>query len=193
MARHFFWELKIRLRLIFTASSAFAYERGTHIMYRTAEKSLLSFFSDYQVERNIRIEPATATMRVHLIPLVLQDGRDLLMDANAKILSSRFFTQRSCMGLYPRYLKIIEEGGEVFCAVNRKDLLCGVASFRKAGTDSFFVDAFSAPGYEFVITDLLASCRRPALHYYALLSDVDTKKAPLIFQKMGFTENIRQK
>lgn len=163
----------------------FAFASGSHIMYRSRDDSLLPFFREYYTPDNIKIKPATAAMRIQLIPLILQHGRDNLMDANAGIISTAVLTQRSCMGLYPRYAVLIENGGSVFCGYNEKGMLCAVASLMITGTGDACVDAFCAPGCESIMPELLSNACRHTGGYYAHLADSDILKSQ-VFSEYGF-------
>ncbi len=130
-----------------------------------------------------RIEDLSPKMRLRIIPLVLWRGPDLLMDRNAMILSTSEFTQRSCMGLYPRFSEIAENGGRVVCAYDGEGDLCGVAT-AVLETEGLFVDVFAAPGHADCRTPLLAALIREG-NAHARISDTDREKQDF-FASMGF-------
>jgi hypothetical protein len=94
-----------------------------------------------------RIEDMTAEMRLKIIPLALTRGEDLLMDANVRVVSTALMTQKSCMGLYPKYEDVGRNGGRVTCLYGEARALCAVATMKKNG-ERWFVDVMCAAGAE---------------------------------------------
>ena len=89
----------------------FAFEAGSNVMYRAKSLSLLSLYG--KDTRPGRVEDATDSLRIGIIPLTLRRGNVFLKDANTGAVDNGFLTQLSCMGLYPKILSILQRGGAV--------------------------------------------------------------------------------
>ena len=91
-----------------------------------------SFLVDYfRASDEVGIEPGSPAQRVPMIPLIITPHDWWVLDANVELYSTRYIEQNSCMGLYPRYAKLVEQGaGAWFAARTRDGRLVGLASAR---------------------------------------------------------------
>ena len=94
-----------------------------------------SFLVDYfRASDEVGIEPGSPAQRVPMIPLIVAPHDWWVLDANVALYSTRYIEQNSCMGLYPRYAKLVEQGtGAWFAARTRDGRLVGLASARPDG------------------------------------------------------------
>lgn len=108
----------------------FAYVRGTSAMLRVTGglRPMDIFPRELAVNENVTVEKGDASFRLPVIPLVYDGCGMLVCDAAAGIYGVRTFVQWSCMGLYPRYEKIREKGGD-FLLLKSGTHCVGVASF----------------------------------------------------------------
>ena len=65
-----------------------------------------SFLVDYFKEGTATVVEATAAHRIAIVPLLVCPHDWQVLDANAKMYSTRYTTLKSCMGLYVRYQRI---------------------------------------------------------------------------------------
>lgn len=87
------------------------------------------------------VRPAGSDIRVPMIPLALADHPWTILDANVGLFSTRYVIQNSCMGLYPRYEKVMKEGA-AFASWSDSDQLLGLATVKVDGTGAR-VDGFT--------------------------------------------------
>ena len=125
----------------FPRGDAAAFDRGTF------GRAILPF----------RPEEGAPGARVPLIPLALRRGNQFLLDANAGLFSSAWVTQRSCMGLYPKYEAIRAAGGAFFCAWDAAGTLGAVAS-AVPGARGARADFFCCESFYPSIPELLRRC-----------------------------------
>ncbi|MHC4871659.1 MAG: GNAT family N-acetyltransferase [Planctomycetota bacterium] len=117
------------------------------------EEYLLNYFKDFSGD--FSFGEFSAGQRIGLIPLALypHDFRD--MDRNASLQSTRYEYQKSCMGLFPKYLKVIENGGKVI-PLYKGDILAGMFTAVKEGK-SKCVDGFVMSFYADKWAELLGT------------------------------------
>ena len=108
-------------------------------------------------EGPFRLEEGSPKARIPLIPLALHRGSQLLLDANAGLLSCAEVTQRSCMGLYPKYAAIRQAGGAFFCAWDAAGTLGAVASALPIG-EGVRADFFCCDAFYPAVSGLLSMC-----------------------------------
>ena len=103
-----------------------------------------SFLVDYfRASDEVGVEPGSPAQRVPMIPLIVTPHDWRVLDANVELYSTRYLEQNSCMGLYPRYAKLVEQGaGAWFAARSRDGRLVGLASARPDGEGACQVDGF---------------------------------------------------
>ena len=98
----------------------------------------------FKARRPAAIVPGSPADRITMIPLIVSPHEWEVMDANVNILSTRFVIQKSCMGLYPRYEKLIlERKGAWFAARTDDDCLVGLSTARLGESDACRVDGFA--------------------------------------------------
>lgn len=135
------------------AKYGFSYVRGTSAMLRVSKGVRFQDVLRREVlpDGEVCVRHGDASLRLPLIPLVYNGCGMLVCDANARIYGVNTFMQWSCMGLYPRYERIRENGGDFLMLASGSHCL-GVASFvpfadmpGKAQGDIFYVA--EASGY----------------------------------------------
>ena len=105
------------------------------------ETYLVDFFRECS---GAAIIPGSAAERIPVIPLIVSPHEWQVMDANAGICSTRYAPQRSCMGLYPRYVALACDGqGTWFAARTNRGQVVGLSTARLNGPDRCRVDGFS--------------------------------------------------
>ena len=92
------------------------------------------------------IQAARPSHRVPMIPLLVMPHDWKVLDALTGMFSTRYVTQNSCMGLYPRY-QALPSGhhGTWFGARTDSGHLLGLSSVRMEAPDSAQMDAFTRP------------------------------------------------
>ena len=161
----------------------FKFISGTAIMYRAKDSSLFDFCKNIYSEKEYEIREMDDGCRVPIIPLIAERGRDILMDANANLINNLYATQISCTGLYPRFLKI-KENGKVLVAKLKNQAVSAILT-EKINGEIHNIDLFAYPGYENVLPELLQKVISSGLKYSAIICKKDTAKLEL-FEKFGF-------
>jgi GNAT superfamily N-acetyltransferase len=119
---------------------------GTNVMlYVTNDESPEEFLSGYLTEATpVRIKDGTPADRIPIIPLIVAPHNWQVMDNNTNIFSSKFEQQNSCMGLFPRYSSLADNGlGTWFSAWNNLNQIVGLSTVRRTGADRFQIDGFT--------------------------------------------------
>ncbi|MBQ16764.1 MAG: hypothetical protein CMJ65_06525 [Planctomycetaceae bacterium] len=78
----------------------------------------------------VTVRPGSAHARIAMIPLLLLPHDEQVLDANVDLFSTRYMTQNSCMGLYPRYAELASGGGAWFGGWSAEGRLIGLATAR---------------------------------------------------------------
>lgn len=154
----------------------FAFEAGSNVMYRTKGLSLLPLYG-----KGIRpgcVEDACASLRIGVIPLALRRGGALIKDANAGLADNAILTQVSCMGLYPRYLSILQRGGAVKLVKDETTRLPVALGSMLISGDRRYVDAFGVEEARGVLQNLLVSLCGEGTRYMRIF-DGDAEKQAL--------------
>ena len=126
------------------------YYPGTRVMGRTREpvapeKQLHRLFGAVGSERPV-LRPMTPKDRIRIIPLILHPHRWIVLDMNVDLISTRFCTQFSCMGLYPRFQSLSARGGKSWTlAPSGAGPALGIASLIPVSPSVAQVDAFTHP------------------------------------------------
>ena len=98
------------------------------------EEFLVAYFAE---ESPATITPGTAADRIPMIPLIVCPHDWQVLDANVNVYSTRYATQSSCMGLYPRYEALAEAGrGAWFAAYTDSGRLVGLSTAQLGESDS---------------------------------------------------------
>ena len=158
-------------------SCGFSYLPGSKVMVRFASGDYVDFQRETFLKKpkSIEIRPGSADMRIPLIPLALYWTPYLLLDCNTNLVSSEYITQFACMSLYPRYMKLVEEGGVFWQARNEEGVLGAVASVMPTEL-GMRADFFSTEIFTPTIKDLLTCCEDHAGEIYLQIANTDTEK-----------------
>ncbi len=149
---------------------------------------LVDHFSE---EAAATIVPGSPADRIHMIPLILCPHDWQVLDANVKIYSTRYATQSSCMGLYPRYQALARDGrGAWFAARTRSGRLVGLSSARLDESGSCRVDGFIHRNFEAAWADMIEAAagwgrEHQARTLWATVSVEDEDKCSR-FEALGF-------
>tara|TARA_Y100000588_G_scaffold355252_1_gene410275 strand:- start:425 stop:1399 length:975 start_codon:yes stop_codon:yes gene_type:complete len=107
------------------------------------------FMADYYRQGGeVSVCGGTAAARVPMIPLLICPHDWRVLDANVGLFSTRYVVQGSCMGLYPRYEGIVQEGGAFFEARTDAGRLVGLSTARPDGKGKCRVDGFAHGQYD---------------------------------------------
>lgn len=163
----------------------FRFITGTAIMARAKDSSLFDFCKNLYAEKEYQILEMDDGCRVPVIPLIAERGRDILMDANANIINNLYATQISCTGLYPRFLKI-KENGKVLVAKLNNQGVCAILT-EKINGDVHNLDCFAKSGFEQVLPKMIEKIIKNNTKYSAIICKKDLEKLKL-FKSFGFVE-----
>lgn len=165
-------------------SLGWMYISGSRVMLRVSDngKDSDSFLNDWKksCHKKIAIVPGDARFRLQIIQLVLFPFDEIVLDLNTGLFSTRWFVQKSCMGLYPRYEKI-NENGAWFVAVREK-LVVGLSSVKLYDEHCAQIDGFCLPGIsEKVMRNLYLKAvnyarKNGAREIHMVADSLDTKK-----------------
>lgn len=165
-------------------SLGFSFLSGSHVMVRYSCGDTVDFCREYfaPVREDCRILTDDSSIRIPLIPLALMGGNTKVLDVNTTLFHRDFLTQRSCMGLYPRYDALLKNGGHFYAAVDDTGILGAMLSTMptQAGTRA---DFFCCDGFEGILPKLLDACNEDV---YLQIAECDTQKQELA-QKLGFS------
>ena len=167
-------------------SCGFSYLPGSKVMARFASGDLVDFHREtlLKAPKSIEIRPGAADMRIPLIPLALSWGPYMLLDCNTKLVNCEYITQFACMSLYPRYIKLMEEGGAFWQARSEEGVLGAAASVMPTElgvrADFFCTEAFTP-----AIKALLTQCEEHAGEIYLQIANTDREKIK-VAEKLGY-------
>ena len=92
----------------------------------------------------VTVTAATPGDRTAMIPLLVSPHDFCVLDANVGIFSTQYELQSSCMGLYPRYQKLREDGrGEWFAARANDGRVVGLSTVRLDSDGAARLDGFA--------------------------------------------------
>ena len=164
---------------------------GTEVMANILSgESPEAFLVDYFSGGAAEIVEATPADRLPMIPLLLCPHDWQVLDANTNCRSTRYATQKSCMGLYVRYQPIQRGGGAWFAARTAEGKVVGLATARRDDAGDFQVDGFAHARFDAAWEPLLQAAidactgQRPS-RCYAVVSVEDEEKGAL-FEALGF-------
>lgn len=165
-------------------SLGFSFLPGSHVMVRYLQGDTVDFCREYYaaVCDSIHILKDSSAIRIPLIPLVVMGGNTQVLDVNTGLFHRDFLTQRSCMGLYPRYDGLLARGGHFYGAVDSRGILGAVLSTMPT-EQGIRADFFCCDGFESILPQLLESCGDKV---YLQIAECDTKKQELA-EKLGFS------
>ena len=120
-----------------------------------------SFLVDfYRGAGSTEVREATPAARVAMIPLIHTPHDWKVLDANLSLCSTRYQTQSSVMGLYPRYEQLQAGDGGAFELRCSRDRLVGLATARLQTEGVCRVDGFAHALHADGWSDLIeAACR----------------------------------
>ena len=164
-------------------SLGFSFLSGSHVMVRYAKGDTVDFVREHYipVRESCRISKDDSAIRIPLIPLVLMGATTTVLDVNTGLFHRDFVTQRSCMGLYPRYDALLSKGGHFYAALDETGLLGAMLSTMptEAGIRA---DFFCCDGFVKLLPQLFAQCDEDV---YLQIAQCDTKKQEMA-KALGF-------
>ncbi|MBQ4120332.1 MAG: GNAT family N-acetyltransferase [Clostridia bacterium] len=160
------------------AKYGFAFCPGSNVMARFSSGNMVDFTNDYYTvpKGKITVSHGNQAMRIPIVPLVLQTNLPLILDINTKIFNSNTITQRSCMGLFPRYEELRKHGGDYFMAFDDSGTLGAAASVCRMDDGTFRGDFFSLPSFEYAIPEMLQKMEDDFSNVYFEIAKNDTVK-----------------
>lgn len=169
------------------SSLGFRFVPCSIVMENCMGKNIYDYMKPRYLGKAERFEivEGTPDFRIPVIPLVIATEGMTMLDINTEIVSG-LFSQRSCMGLYPRYLKLKENGGSYFGAVGENGVLGAMLSVLSThrGTRA---DFFCADGFTDAIPAVLDACEARFGKIYLQIAKTDAKKLKLA-KSAGFME-----
>lgn len=162
------------------SSFGFSYMPGSYVMTRFRGTDAVSFFTAYREPCcDITVKPLDAAARIPLIPLFLNEGPGYLFDSNTGIFNPRYVTQRSCMGLFPKYLAVVSQGGKVFQAVSSDGFVGSILSEASRG-GRVTADFFCCEGFASHAGEMIRACQDAYGDPDFVISAADTGKRGLL-------------
>ena len=170
---------------------------GANVMVNlTTGVSPEEFLVDYfRQPGQVDVSMAGPEIRVPMIPLILTPHDSQILDANVGLYSCRYRTQNSCMGLYPRYVRSLQNGlGACFAASTPDGRVVGLATARCTNHDlgghAYQIDGFVHQRFAAAWPALIkAACdwayTQGATVLQAQIAAEDGDKQAL-FQRLGF-------
>ena len=139
------------------AQFGFGFCPGSNVMARFSKGNMVDFSRDYyqKIQGTAKILRGDPSMRIPMIPLVLQTNFGLILDINTSIFNCATITERSCMGLFPRYVALRKQGGDFYMVFDEAGTLGAVGSVSPQEGGLFRADFFSLPAFEPVIPELI--------------------------------------
>lgn len=170
------------------AQFGFGFCPGSNVMARFSQGGMVDFVRDSyrELHGNAQISRGTPAMRIPVIPLVLQQEFGLILDINTAIFNTSAVTQRSCMGLFPRYEALRKQGGDYFMAFDEAGVLGAVCSVCPRESGSCRADFFALPAFEPVVPSMIHQLEANFGSLYFEIAHSDTGKAHIL-QENGWT------
>ena len=122
----------------------------TAAMLRVGEGENNDFFVNYfeqGKELPVKICRGDSNYQHTIVPLILVPHDLVLLDWNTSLISTKYFVQNSCEGLYPRYKKL-ETTGTWFVLKRSDNVIVGLASVKYQNNGAYSVDAFVHYNYQ---------------------------------------------
>ena len=165
-------------------SLGFSFLSGSHVMVRYSQGDTVDFCREQfdPVREDCTILTDDSAIRIPLIPLVLMGANTKVLDVNTGLFHRDFMTQRSCMGLYPRYDTLLQKGGHFYAAVDKNGVLGALLSTMPTET-GIRADFYCCDGFQGILPKLLDACKDTV---YLQVAESDSKKQELA-QKLGFS------
>lgn len=155
------------------ASFGFRYLYGSGVMARFAAGSVADFNrARFETPKgDIHIEDGSPKMRIPIVPLTLSRLKYKVYDRNLGLVNPEWKTQPSCMGLFPKYLSLQENGGRFFGAYDEAGVLGAAATVTADGC----FDGFAYPAWESALEEMF----RKGNATHMLVADDDEEKSVL--------------
>ena len=165
-------------------SLGFSFIPGSHVMVRYLHGDTVDFCREHYapVCGDFQILTDCSAIRIPLIPLVVMGANTKVLDVNTGIFHRDFVTQRSCMGLYPRYDRLLSNGGHFHAAVDSRGILGAMASTMPT-EQGIRADFFCCDGFEGALSKLMDACEKTV---YLQIAECDKKKQ-LLAKALGFS------
>jgi GNAT superfamily N-acetyltransferase len=166
---------------------------GANVMVNiTAGTSPEEFLVDYfRKPGKVEIGMAGPDVRVPMIPLILTPHDSQVLDANVGLYSCRYRTQNSCMGLYPRYVRGLNQGQGAFFAARTEDgRVVGLSTALPDGAGECQVDGFVhhnfSPAWHGLIEAACTWASAQGISALRAVIAVDDGEKQALFESLGF-------
>ena len=165
-------------------SLGFSFLSGSHVMVRYSHGDTVDFCRKHfsSVRKDCHILKDDSAIRIPLIPLTLMGGNTKVLDVNTGLFHRDFVTQRSCMGLYPRYDTLLKKGGHFYAAMDEDGVLGAILSTMPTET-GIRADFYCCDGFEGLLPKLTETCKDTV---YLQIAECDSKKRELA-TALGFS------
>lgn len=165
-------------------SLGFSFLSGSHVMVRYHKGDTVDFCRERYapVRTDCRILKDDSAIRIPMIPLTLMGGNSKILDVNTGLFHRDFVTQRSCMGLYPRYEHLLKKGGHFYAGFDADGVMGALLSTMptEAGIRA---DFYCCDGFEGLLPRLLDACED---RVYLQIAECDEKKQ-ILAKALGFS------
>lgn len=115
---------------------------NTNVMLRTGSQAFIEQYFRSGAGQPVEIAASNSAQRVTMIPLILAGHESVVLDANAELFAVHSRRQKSCMGLYPRYESLAEDGAW-FSATRQDGATVGLSSARRVDGQAIQIDTFT--------------------------------------------------
>ena len=165
-------------------SLGFSFLAGSHVMVRYCHGDTVDFCREHYapVREDCRILKDDSSIRIPMIPLVLMGGNTKVLDVNTGLFHRDFVTQRSCMGLYPRYDTLLKNGGHFYAAVDEQGVLGAILSTMTTDM-GIRADFCCCDGFEGLLPKVMDACEE---RVYLQIAECDEKKQAMA-KMLGFS------
>ena len=165
-------------------SLGFSFVPGSHVMVRYKEGDTVDFCrrNFTPIREDCRILKDDSAIRIPMIPLVVMGANTKVLDVNTGLFHRDFVTQRSCMGLYPRYDALLKQGGHFYATVDEPGFVGAILSTMPTET-GIRADFFCCDGFEGLLSKLMDACDEEV---YLQVAQCDGKKQAMA-AKLGFS------
>jgi len=166
---------------------------NSNVMVNIKKDIKFEQFLDGFFEENspISIVESDPSARIPIIPIIIYPHQSEILDCNAKIFSTKYRNQSSCMGLYNKYNKLkTGNKGNWFIAKTKSSKIIGIASSKKIDDITYRIDGFIHPNFNQKLLALIDksikwSIKKKAKIIKANVLKSDFRKQSII-EKLGF-------
>ena len=150
-----------------------------------------AFLVEYFQKGATTVVEASPADRVPMIPLLLCPHDWQVLDANTLMYSTRYATQKSCMGLYVRYERIrLGGGGAWFVAKTAEGKVVGLSTARRDDTGSCQIDAFAhalfSDSWEELVQAAIGKSHEQDMRGCFAVVSVEDEEKQSWFESLGF-------